>query len=651
MVKNLKTLPVPYLAPEDWLRPHLEASLEKCRQLGLDPSAVEYPPVTKGESQKAVRHVPVSARYNYNALPGFFHRLNAAVSALGLALFSANSDLEIFNLAGDPDLLSALWDRHLGVGTCLSESLVGTNALSLAHELNRDVWLDGRDHYNDVLKDYICYAQIDTPDLNNLSFEHLLVIPREKYFEGITHLAEYVFFSARAIFGSGITPTATYAQDFINAFMDSSHSSYIILDQNCNITNVGSDILNTNGLNLKDIVGLPVESIFKAVGPFLPRIRSKDPIYLEEVTVDHRRKRPHALLMSSIPFVSGNENITALVFRGKIQAARETQSLVIGGAVFTLDDLVGNTPAFLRFKTSVKKAAQSNGSVLIIGESGTGKELVAHSIHNASSRCDKPFVTLNCAALPKELINSELFGYGEGAFTGAKRGGSIGKFKLADGGTLFLDEIGSMPLDLQAVLLRVLEDQIVNPLGSSKSYRVDVRIVAASNQDLMKAVSEGRFRSDLYYRLSPIQIRTIPLRDHIEDLPLITDSILKKLADSYGRINLHASPELLITMAHHDWPGNVRELRNVLESMVVTSDSAVLTPDHLPDDFRTHQGTETYRDTRVLSPSFGPNTFASSERERILSLMKLFNGNKSKVAKELGITRQTLYTRLAKYKI
>jgi len=645
------SVPDPYLAPAEWLRPYLASSLSRSRLLGLDPSASVYPPVTKDDSTDAVKNVPVSARYNYNALPGFFRRLNDAVSSLGLALFSVNSDLEIFNLAGDSDLLSELWRKNLGVGTCLSEKQVGTNALSLAHRLGRDVWLDGTDHYNDVLKDYICYAQLDTPDLNNLSFEHLLVIPREKYFEGIEHLAEYVFFSAKAIFSSGITPTASYAKDFINAFMDSSNSSYIILDQNCNITNVGSSILTGNRLNLKDIVGQPVEKIFKATAPYLPRIRAREPIYMEEIVVDHRHRRPHVLLMSSMHFVSGGEKITALVFRGKIQAARETQSLINGGAVFTVEDLIGESPSFKRFKISVMKAAQSNGSVLITGESGTGKELVAHSIHNASSRRDKPFVTLNCAALPKELINSELFGYGEGAFTGAKRGGSVGKFKLADGGTLFLDEIGSMPLDLQAVLLRVLEDRIVNPLGSSKSYRVDVRIVAASNQDLMKAVSEGRFRSDLYYRLSPIQIRTVPLRDHIEDLPLITDSILKQLADSYGRIDLHATPELLKIMLRHTWPGNVRELRNVLESMVVVTDRAALLPEDLPDSF--HDLLYNTDSRPNASPSVGQesNNYASMERDRILSLMNKYNGNKSKVAKELGITRQTLYARLSKYGI
>ena len=640
-----------YLVPAEWLRPYLASSLTRSRLLGLDPSANTFPPVTKDDSADAVKNVPVSARYNYNALPGFFRRLNDAVSALGLALFSANSDLEIFNLAGDPDLLSELWDRNLGVGTCLAERLVGTNALSLAHHLGRDVWLDGRDHYSDVLKDYICYAQIDTPDLNNLSFEHLLVIPREKYFKGIEHLAEYLFFTAKAIFSSGITPTASYAKDFINAFMDSSNSSYVILDQDFNITNVGNAILTGNRLNLKDIVGRPVESIFKATTPFLPRIRAREPIYMEEVIVDHKRRRPHVLLMSTMHFVSGGEKITALVFRGKIQAARETQSLVNGGAVFTVDDLIGEAPCFKRFKIAVMKAAQSNGSVLITGESGTGKELVAHSIHNASSRSDKPFLTLNCAALPKELINSELFGYGEGAFTGAKRGGSVGKFKLADGGTLFLDEIGSMPLDLQAVLLRVLEDHIVNPLGSSKSYRVDVRIVAASNQDLLKAVSEGRFRSDLYYRLSPIQIRTVPLRNHIEDLPLITDYILKQLADSYGRIELHATPELLKVMARHTWPGNVRELRNVLESMVVTTDHAALLPENLPDSFHDLLNNADNRSNASQNVRQQIDSYASLERDRILSLMNKYNGNKSKVAKELGITRQTLYARLTKYGI
>ena len=319
-------------------------------------------------------------------------------------------------------------------------------------------------------------------------------------------------------------------------------------------------------------------------------------------------------------------------------------------ARFTFDDYVGETSAIARVKELAARAARQSVTVLLTGETGTGKELLAQAVHNASARAEKPFVSVNVAAIPDTLIESEFFGTVPGAYTGADRKGRDGKFRSADGGTLFLDEIGEMPLQLQAKLLRVLQEREIEPVGSDKVTKVDVRVIAATNIDLQKRVNEGAFRADLYYRLNVLSIELPPLRDCIDDLPEICARLLEDIVHSGDYLYANITPSGLSALARYDWPGNVRELRNGLERALILSDSGRLTGDDfariLP--FGAAAGdAASARPAGVVVPY--AQAEAEFERRTLECALAAANGQISDAAKMLRISRATFYKKLAKF--
>jgi len=250
-----------------------------------------------------------------------------------------------------------------------------------------------------------------------------------------------------------------------------------------------------------------------------------------------------------------------------------------------VNDIIGNSKIMQTRKKEAMKASKTNFSVLLTGESGTGKEVFARAIHNSSQRKDRPFVSVNCAAIPGDLLEAELFGYEEGAFTGAKKGGRKGKFILADGGTLFLDEIGDMPLIMQAKLLRALQEQEVDTIGGTKPVKVDIRIISATRQNLEHMIKKGTFREDLYYRLNVINIDLPPLRERCEDIPGLAKYFIKRLNKEYNRSVTYA-PKVIEILCKHNWPGNVRELDNVIKGAYAVCDNFIIEPSDLPGKLR-----------------------------------------------------------------
>ncbi|MHC4534984.1 MAG: sigma-54-dependent transcriptional regulator [Planctomycetota bacterium] len=305
--------------------------------------------------------------------------------------------------------------------------------------------------------------------------------------------------------------------------------------------------------------------------------------------------------------------------------------------------LIGASRAFKEMMATVKKIASTDATVLLTGESGTGKELVARTIHDMSNRIDKEFIAVNCAAIPKDLLESELFGHVKGAFTGAVRD-KKGKFELADGGTLLLDEIADLALDLQAKLLRVLQEHTVEPIGAEKTRDVDVRVVAATNVNIERQVRDGKFRDDLYYRLNVVPIHIPSLRDRKEDVPLLVEAFLANLSkDSEVAVD----QKLMRTLLDHSWPGNVRELQNLIERMVLLRKSKKLTVRDLPDDF----GTFDPRPRIVEDDSNGHLTYHDAEKKLIIDALDKCGWNKSKAAKFLNIPRHVLIYRIKKYEL
>lgn len=314
-------------------------------------------------------------------------------------------------------------------------------------------------------------------------------------------------------------------------------------------------------------------------------------------------------------------------------------------------DIIGQSQAISQVKSAAQKVSRSKSTVLILGESGTGKELFARAVHNASKRSEAPFIALNCAAIPDSLLESELFGYEEGAFTGAKRGGKPGKFQLANRGTLFLDEIGDMPLHLQTKLLRVIQENKVEPIGGTHSIDIDVRIIAATHQDLEEKVLEGSFRQDLYYRLNVIPIIVPPLRHRMEDLRALIDSILDKCNEKLEKNVKSIDHDCFDWMMRYDWPGNIRELENALEYAVNMCEGDIIETHHLPRKLTQHSE----RITQQVDTSTRPfRTLEAIERDAIQETLIQFGEDKSsveKTAKALGISRATLYRKLKLYKL
>ena len=309
---------------------------------------------------------------------------------------------------------------------------------------------------------------------------------------------------------------------------------------------------------------------------------------------------------------------------------------------FSYDKIVGKSSKMQEIYNIIDRISLGSPTVLIQGESGTGKELVANVIHQNSDRRDKPFIPINCSAISEGLLESELFGHVKGAFTGAVRN-SIGLFKAADGGTIFLDEIAEVPPVVQVKLLRVLQEKKIRPVGEFKESEVDVRVIAATNQNLEKSIQKNAFREDLFYRLNVIYIKMPPLREIKEDIPILINHFLKKFSCQIGGKELQISPEVLNLLSDYSWPGNVRQLENVIERAYALSSSNVIASSDLPPEIRNFNENQYNDDTNL--------NLRDNEVKLIKKALKTTNGNKAKAAQLLGINLSTVYRKLDKYGI
>ncbi|HET9845429.1 MAG TPA: sigma-54 dependent transcriptional regulator [Nitrospira sp.] len=328
----------------------------------------------------------------------------------------------------------------------------------------------------------------------------------------------------------------------------------------------------------------------------------------------------------------------------------------IRSSINTQDDLLGfehiisMSPQMQLVKRLAAEVAATDATVLITGESGTGKELFARAIHAASLRSKGPFLALNCAGIPEPLLESELFGYQRGAFTDAKQA-KPGKFQLAAGGTLFLDEIGEMSLSAQAKLLRVLEDHVIDPLGDTHSIKVNIRVIAATNEDLPAQIKAGRFRLDLFYRLNVYQLRIPPLHERPDDIEPIFSSFLDHARQHHGCRIRGIAPEALSLLQRHDWPGNVRELHNIVEGLTISCKSDIIQPEHLPVSLRPAKAPPTPATTEKTSMLAFGLSFQEMEKNILEEALRKAAGNVSQASRLLKITRNTLRYRMAKYHI
>lgn len=434
----------------------------------------------------------------------------------------------------------------------------------------------------------------------------------------------------------------------------------ILIDNETRIKMINNVFADYLGFSKEELIGRKVKDIDKNTRfPYV--FKSKK----AEIAWKHRFENGHTAIVHRIPVLNEENEVeygVGLVlfedveqFKDIIEKNKllETELHIykkrlreIHGAKYSWENIIGASDKMVAAKYMARRAAQTNSNVLLLGESGTGKELFAHSIHNGSGRSYSPFVKVNCAAIPSELLESELFGYEEGAFTGAKRGGKIGKFESANGGSIFLDEIGDMPLKMQAKLLRVLQERELERVGGTTSIKLDIRVIAATNKNVEYLVKEGKFREDLYYRLNVMTIDVPALRERYCDIEDLTNLLLEKLSNQLGKYVSNISSKAMECLKGHSWPGNVRELENVLERAINLTDSDTISPVHLPVYL-------TQNKKPVLGGPFRPlkDIIEDIEKETILGCLEYTKGNKLKTATILEISRSSLYDKIEKYGI
>ncbi|MEM7224111.1 MAG: sigma 54-interacting transcriptional regulator [Pseudomonadota bacterium] len=343
------------------------------------------------------------------------------------------------------------------------------------------------------------------------------------------------------------------------------------------------------------------------------------------------------------PMISKFERLSSQLSSAEAALAAERRTR------YSIASIVGTSRAMGEIKQQARRLAQTASPVLLLGETGTGKELLAQSIHAASDRATRPFVAVNMAAVPETLLESEFFGVAPGAYTGAERRGRKGKFEIATSGTLFLDEIGDLPGQLQAKLLRVLEEQVLEPLGANEPRRIDVRVIAATSQDLPDKIARGAFRKDLYYRLNVLPITIPPLRERSSDIRPLAEFLLDRICAAHGSHTRELAPEALTLLEAYPWPGNVRELRNILEQACLLHDGAAIGRDDvlrlLPEAGQSPAPRPAASGTTL------PERVADLERDAILDALRASGGKKSQAARALGIARSTLYEKLEEYQL
>jgi len=375
----------------------------------------------------------------------------------------------------------------------------------------------------------------------------------------------------------------------LETVLEVAYEGVAVLDEKGQLNMANANFCKRVGVSKEQIIGQNIDN-------FIPPTDNQLPLKVLEIN-----DKP--CVISTLPFTkeSNTKGTVVKIYEDLDQLADVMQQLnrinmqlnyykdelfKVNGTSYTIGNIVCSNERIAKLKTQALQVARSNSTVLITGESGTGKELFAHSIHNASNRRKEPFIKVNCSAIPGELAESELFGYEDGAFTGARKQGKLGKFELAGGGTIFLDEIGDMPFLLQSKLLRVIQEKEVERVGDVKTRKVDVRIIAATNKDLKRLVAEGKFREDLYFRLNVIDLKIPPLRERKLDIPVLADTFIRKYNNSFTKRVDGITDAALEVLVHYNWPGNIRELENVIERMLNYVECGLIDLQDLPEEIR-----------------------------------------------------------------
>ena len=529
------------------------------------------------------------------------------------------------------------------VGSQWSENIAGNNAIGTSLFYKKPIRIFGPQHFCRVFhKRSVSSAPIFNPEGELIGGIMMLGI----YYGAHPYTLGMVVAAAQSIENelrtqkklSAVNKTSNDQKTVISSIPD----AIITIDNQGYISFMNDhakEMLHTvahraEGKRFKDILGDLNHRFFEI-------IENNETVTDREVRIFYRNASSDYTLTTNL-IISQDGGITGkILFLNEIKRAKSLVATMIGAkAKFHFEDIYGQHPKFLKTIEQARMISQSSSNVLLLGKSGTGKDIFAQAIHNAGDHRDGPYVAINCAAIPRDLISSELFGYSEGAFTGSRKGGNQGKFELADGGTIFLDEIAEIPLELQTVLLRVIEEKTVTRIGGTSVRPINVRIIAATNKDLKEEIKKGAFREDLYYRLNVFSIHLMPLSDRLDDILLLVNHFVRKHEKTMRKRIDRIDNDVISIFMNYSWPGNVRELQNIIERMMSMANGNELTVDLIPqeiNDFKNY--------TKTIESIESPE---EKERKMIETMIKM-KFQKKAIAKKLNISRMTLYRKIEKY--
>jgi len=625
------------------LKQEIAASHERSRGHGVNPNDRRNP------SQKRLTPEELKERLEQNRdfldiSTNQIGELYQFVAGAGFAVNIADKEGYILHIIGDKPTLEKLSAGNCCPGYRWTEKDVATSVLSLALERKIPVQINDDEHFCRRGHGHTCSAS----PVFGMDNELLGVISMSGDAERVhPHTLGMVITAARAVENQlRIQKTSKELRlqnNYMQAIINSIDSGVLAIDKNGminKINNQGKKCLHW----IEPLEGIALPEVFGNQFSINAMMQPEFEFIDQEVFI-HTNNRVIQLLCTVKPIFDASGKIQgSIIVFNEIKRIRKLLTDMAGAQPrFTFEDIIGGSPAIQEAKRLAMIAATSRSSVLLLGETGTGKELFAQAIHNHSMRKERPFLAINCGAIPRELLESELFGYAEGSFTGARKGGRPGKFELADGGTVFLDEIGDMPADMQVKLLRVLQTGEVCRIGEHKSISVDVRIIAATNARIKQEIDQKNFREDLFYRLNVFPIKIPPLRGRKEDIVHLAKHILDRSSAIAKKPGMKFSPEAEGKLVNYQWPGNVRELENIVERAVNLVDGKDVGPGIL--DISSVSG------GMLVAGNTPGSRLKELEKQAILKILEELKFNMSRSAKTLGISRATLYNKIKKYNL
>ncbi len=625
------------------IRPLVANSWHRCLRMKVDPfaSLCDLRLLSPYQIEKRIRR---RQKLIDAAMPFMSHLYNFLKGSDSLVCLADDNGM-VLDVLQDPVIQHRI--KHLchDVGSEWSEAIAGTNSIGTALFEKKPVQITASEHYCKVMHEYTgSAAPIFSPEKELLGVLCIVGLYQNVH----QHTLGMVVAATSAIENQLVSQKASYelliAYNKVKTAIETMNDGLIAIEANGQITqlnSVGAKILE---INREDSIGKNVTEVLGNGFPLLEVITTGKEYYDKEFFIETPSGGTR-FTSTAKPIKDANGNITGMIatLREMDTVHRLVNKMVGAQAALTFDDIIGNDPQLHALIKRAKRVARSSSTILLQGESGTGKEIFAQAIHNASGRSGGPFIVINCGAIPRELVESELFGYEDGAFTGAKRGGRPGKFELANGGTIFLDEIGDMPLDIQSSLLRVLQERQITRIGGQRAIPINTRVIAATNKNLSKEVERGNFRLDLFYRLNVITFQLPSLRERPKDIPYLAQYFVDKVSRRLGQEPPTITPEFYNSLTEYSWPGNVRELENVIEQALHMVESNILIPEHLP--------ARIYTPKAKVNKENNTEKLKNAEAHVIKNALDSYDWNISKTASVLGIGRNTLYRKIKHYNL